>query len=58
TGTAWFWLIDALAVACVIFTITGFLLLQLHAKHRPSTWPLVGLGTAVPLIIILLFMHN
>lgn len=57
TGTAWFWLIDVLAVACVVFTFTGLLLLQLHARHRPSTWPLVGLGTAVPLIIILFFMH-
>lgn len=57
TGTAWFWLIDVLAVACVIFTFTGLLLLQLHARHRPSTWPLVGLGTAGPLIIILFFMH-
>lgn len=57
TGTAWFWLIDVLAVACVVFTFTGMLLLQLHARHRPSTWPLVGLGTAVPLIIILAFMH-
>jgi len=57
TGTAWFWLIDILAVACVVFTFTGLLLLQLHARHRPSTWPLVGLGTAIPLIIILFFMH-
>lgn len=57
TGTAWFWLIDILAVACVAFTFTGLLLLQLHARHRPSTWPLVGLGTAIPLIIILFFMH-
>lgn len=57
TGTAWFWLIDVLAVACVVFTFTGMLLLQLHAKNRPSTWPLVGLGTAIPLIIILFFMH-
>lgn len=57
TGTAWFWLIDVLAVACVIFTFTGLLLLQLHARHRPSTWPLVGLGTLVPAGIILLFMH-
>lgn len=57
TGIAWFWLIDVLAVACVIFTFTGLLLLQLHARHRPSTWPLVGLGTAGPLIIILFFMH-
>lgn len=57
TGTAWFWLIDVLAVACIIFTFTGLLLLQLHARHRPSTWPLVGLGTLVPAGIILLFMH-
>lgn len=57
TGTSWFWFIDVLAVACVVFTFTGLLLLQLHAKNRPSTWPLVGLGTAIPLIIILFFMH-
>lgn len=57
TGGAWFWLIDALAVACVIFTLTGMFLLQLHARHRPSTWPLVALGTAIPLIIVVLFMH-
>ena len=57
SGTAWFWFIDAFAVACVIFTLTGLLLLQLHARHRPSTWPLVGLGTAIPLIIALFFLH-
>lgn len=57
TGTSWFWFIDVLAVACVVFTFTGLLLLQLHAKNRPTTWPLVGLGTAIPLIIILFFMH-
>lgn len=57
TGTAWFWFIDVLAAACVVFTFTGLLLLQLHARNRPSTWPLVGLGTAIPLIIILFFMH-
>lgn len=57
TGTSWFWFIDVLAVACVVFTFTGLLLLQLHARNRPSTWPLVGLGTAVPMIIIVFFMH-
>lgn len=57
TGTAWFWFIDVLAVACVIFTFTGLLLLQLHARHRPTTWPLVGIGTAIPLVIILFFLH-
>ena len=57
TGTAWFWFIDILAVASIIFTITGLLLLQLHARKRPSTWPMVGLGTALPLIVILFFLH-
>ncbi len=57
TGTAWFWFIDVLAIACVVFTFTGLLLLQLHARNRPSTWPLVGFGTAIPLIVILFFMH-
>lgn len=57
TGTAWFWFIDVLSVACVIFTFTGLLLLQLHARHRPTTWPLVGIGTAIPLVIILFFLH-
>lgn len=57
TGTAWFWFIDLLAVASIIFTITGLLLLQLHARKRPSTWPLVGLGMAVPAIVIVFFLH-
>lgn len=57
TGDAWFWFIDIFAVACVVFTITGLLLLQLHAKHRPSTWPIVGAGLAIPVIIALFFIH-
>ena len=57
TGTAWFWIIDILAAASIIFTITGLLLLQLHARRRPSTWPLVGLGLAAPVIVILFFLH-
>lgn len=57
TGSAWFWFIDIFAAACIIFTISGLLLLQLHARHRPTTWPIVGLGLAVPLVIALLFIH-
>ena len=57
TGSAWFWFIDIFAAACIIFTVTGLLLLQLHARHRPSTWPLVGFGLAVPVIIALFFIH-
>jgi hypothetical protein len=57
TGDAWFWFIDLFAVACVLFTLTGLLLLQLHAKHRPLTWPLVGLSLIAPLLLALLFIH-
>jgi uncharacterized protein len=57
TGDAWFWFIDAFAVACVVFTLTGLLLLQLHAKHRPSTWPLVGVSLAIPLLLALFLIH-
>lgn len=57
TGGAWSWFIDLFAVACLIFTITGLFLLQLHAKHRPMTWPLVGLSLLIPLLLALLFIH-
>lgn len=57
TGNAWFWFIDIFAVACIVFTITGLFLLQLHAKHRPSTWPIVGLGLLIPVVIAILFIH-
>ena len=56
-GTAWFWFIDIFPVACILFTLTGLLLLQLHARHRRSTWPLVGLGLALPVIIAIVFLH-
>lgn len=57
TGTAWAWFIDAFAVLCVVFCITGLILLQRHAAGRPSTWPLVALGLVVPLLIAVLFIH-
>jgi hypothetical protein len=57
SGTTWFWFIDVFAVACIVFTITGLLLLQLHARHRPSTWPLVGLGLIIPVVIAILLIH-
>ncbi len=57
SGLTWFWFIDVFAVACVVFTLTGLFLLQLHAKHRPSTWPLVGVGLVIPALIALFFIH-
>lgn len=56
-GAAWFWFIDLFAVACILFTLTGLLLLQLHARHRPATWPIVAAGLAIPAIIAILFVH-
>ena len=56
-GAVWFWFIDVFAVACVIFTITGLLLLQMHARHRPSTWPLVVAGLVLPFLLALFFIH-
>lgn len=57
SGTAWFWFIDVFAGACILFTLTGLLLLQLHARHRPSTWPLVGAGLVIPALIALFLIH-
>jgi len=57
TGTAWKWFIDIFAVACVIFCLTGLLLLQLHAHRRPSTWPIVGAGVVIPVLLLVFLMH-
>lgn len=57
TGGVWQWFIDIFAVACFLFALTGLLLLQLHAAKRPSTWPLVAIGLAIPAILALVFIH-
>ncbi|PQA86468.1 PepSY-associated TM helix domain-containing protein [Hyphococcus luteus] len=57
TGTAWRWFIDIFAGACVIFCVTGLILLQFHAARRPSTWPMVGFGFIAPLLLVILFIH-
>lgn len=57
TGTAWSWFLDIFAVACIIFSLTGFLLLQLHAKKRRSTWPIVGAGVIIPMFLLIFLMH-
>ncbi len=57
TGPAWGWFIDLFAVACLVFCITGLFLLHLHANQRRMTWPLVGLGLLIPLLLALLLIH-
>lgn len=56
-GAAWSWFLDVFAVACLVFCITGLFLLQLHARQRRMTWPMVGLGLIVPLLLALIFIH-
>lgn len=57
SGDAWSLFIDIFAFACVVFAVTGLFLLQLHSAKRKSTWPLVGLGLAIPAAIAVIFIH-
>ncbi|WP_091743043.1 PepSY-associated TM helix domain-containing protein [Phenylobacterium immobile] len=57
SGEAWAWFIDVFAIACVVFCVTGLLLLQFHAHARKSTWPLVGAGLLIPLLLALFLVH-
>ena len=57
SGAAWSWFIDIFAGACVLFTLTGLFLLQLHARHRSLTWPIVAAGLVVPVLLIIIFIH-
>ncbi len=56
-GTVWSWFIDLFAIACLVFCLTGFLIMKYHAANRPSTWPVIGLGIVLPAVIALLFVH-
>lgn len=56
-GPVWKWFIDIFVLACLVFSLTGLVLLQLHARHRPSTWPLVAAGLVIPAILAIYFIH-
>lgn len=57
TGIVWAWFIDVFALACVVFCLSGLGLLWLKSAPRPSTWPLVGAGVIIPILLALLFIH-
>jgi hypothetical protein len=57
TGAAWSLFIDVFAFAALVFAVTGLLLLKMHAVNRPATWPMVGLGLVLPLLLAILFIH-
>jgi len=57
TGAAWRWFIDVFAAAALVFSITGLFILKMHAGNRPFTWPMVGMGLVIPVLLALLFIH-
>lgn len=57
TGPAWSWFLDIFAVACFVFSATGLLLLQFHAGKRPATWPVVGMGLVIPVLLLMFLVH-
>jgi hypothetical protein len=57
TGAAWRWFIDIFAAAALLFSVTGLLILKMHAGHRPFTWPMVGMGLLAPFLLALLLVH-
>lgn len=57
TGLAWRLFIDIFSAACLVFAVTGLLLLHRHGARRPATWPTVALGLAIPGLIAYLIGH-
>ena len=57
TGIAWTIFIDVAAAACVFFALTGLVLLWIQARQRTSTWPLVGGGVAILVVLMLVIAH-
>ncbi|CAN5699712.1 PepSY-associated TM helix domain-containing protein [soil metagenome] len=57
TGSAWTWFIDFFAFACLVFCLTGVCLLQIHARQRKATWPVLVFGLVVPLLLAIGFIH-
>lgn len=57
TGQAWSLFLDVFSGACIVFCLTGLWLLQIHSRSRGSTWPLVGAGIGIPVVLLLFLVH-
>ena len=57
TGVVWKVFVDVVAAACVFFALTGLVLLWIQARQRTATWPLMSLGVAVVIALMILFAH-
>ena len=56
-GPVWKWFIDVFVFACIVFTLTGLVLLWMYSRHRKSTWPLVAAGLVIPALLAIFFIH-
>lgn len=57
TSTAWRWFIDIFSAACIVFTVTGLILLKKYAKGRKSTWPLIIASFLIPIALAVVPAH-
>lgn len=57
TGSEWILFMDIFSVASVIFCLTGLILLWVHARRRPTTWPIVAAGFLIPILVLIVFVH-
>lgn len=55
-GLVWSVLLDVTAIICILFSVTGLVLLFIHAKKRSSTWPLVTAGILLPFVLYWVFV--
>lgn len=58
TGPVWAWFLDLISVATVVVCLTGLVLLWVHSRRRPSTWPVIAAGGLLPLLLIFFFVHR
>jgi hypothetical protein len=56
-GAVWKWFLDIFVFACIVFSLTGLVLLWMHSKHRKSTWPIVAMGLVIPALIAIFLIH-
>jgi hypothetical protein len=57
TGIVWTIFIDVVAIAVLFFSLTGLVLLWIQARQRTSTWPLVGGGVVLTVVLMIFIAH-
>lgn len=53
TGALWSLFIDAIAISCIVFALTGLWLLIRQQKQRPLTWAITTFGLLLPMLLVL-----